>query len=89
MQPQPPHEITRVEFRGFGPNTFAYHNWQVYYKWTRGLHNGVDLVVPELQRRGSFRTEYEARTLRGNRGLARPASRYDPAAQALPQSHVA
>ena len=49
VQPQPPHEINRVEFRGFGPNTFAYHNWQVYYKWTRGLHNGVDLVVPEGQ----------------------------------------
>jgi N-acetyl-S-(2-succino)cysteine monooxygenase len=54
-----------------------------------GLDDFVDLVVPELQRRGSFRTEYEARTLRGNLGLARPASRYDPAAQALPQSHVA
>lgn len=49
VQPQPPHEINRAEFRGFGPSTFAYHNWQVYYKWTRGLHNGVDLVVPEGQ----------------------------------------
>jgi FMN-dependent oxidoreductase (nitrilotriacetate monooxygenase family) len=32
----------------------------------------VDLVVPELQRRGRFRTEYEATTLRGNLGLAEP-----------------
>jgi hypothetical protein len=29
-------------------------------------------VVPELQRRGLFRTEYEGRTLRENLGLARP-----------------
>jgi alkanesulfonate monooxygenase SsuD/methylene tetrahydromethanopterin reductase-like flavin-dependent oxidoreductase (luciferase family) len=30
----------------------------------------VDEVVPELQRRGLFRTEYEHETLRGNLGLA-------------------
>ncbi|MBX9760953.1 MAG: LLM class flavin-dependent oxidoreductase [Beijerinckiaceae bacterium] len=36
----------------------------------------VDKVVPELQRRGLFRTAYEGRTLRENLGLARPASRY-------------
>lgn len=36
---------------------------------TRGL-------VPELQRRGVFRTAYEASTLRGLLGLARPADRY-------------
>ncbi|MGW1957555.1 LLM class flavin-dependent oxidoreductase [Streptomyces sp. NPDC001920] len=36
---------------------------------TRGL-------VPELQRRGAFRRAYEADTLRGLLGLARPASRY-------------
>ena len=33
-------------------------------------------VVPELQRRGSFRARYEAGTLRGRLGLSRPASRY-------------
>lgn len=33
----------------------------------------VDLVVPELQRRGLFRTEYEGPTLRDNLGLPRPA----------------
>ncbi|MEV4049950.1 LLM class flavin-dependent oxidoreductase [Amycolatopsis sp. NPDC049688] len=36
---------------------------------TRGL-------VPELRSRGAFRTEYEASTLRGLLGLARPANRY-------------
>lgn len=29
----------------------------------------VELVIPELQRRGLFRTEYESATLRGNLGL--------------------
>jgi len=33
-------------------------------------------VIPELQRRGLFRTEYEAMTLRENLGLPRPVSRY-------------
>ncbi|MEW2075266.1 MULTISPECIES: LLM class flavin-dependent oxidoreductase [unclassified Streptomyces] len=33
-------------------------------------------LVPELQRRGAFRLAYEADTLRGLLGLARPANRY-------------
>jgi alkanesulfonate monooxygenase SsuD/methylene tetrahydromethanopterin reductase-like flavin-dependent oxidoreductase (luciferase family) len=33
-------------------------------------------LVPELQRRGLFRTSYEAGPLRGRLGLGRPASRY-------------
>jgi alkanesulfonate monooxygenase SsuD/methylene tetrahydromethanopterin reductase-like flavin-dependent oxidoreductase (luciferase family) len=33
-------------------------------------------LVPELQRRGAFRTGYEADTLRGLFGLDRPANRY-------------
>ncbi|WP_326684241.1 LLM class flavin-dependent oxidoreductase [Streptomyces microflavus] len=33
-------------------------------------------LVPELQRRGVFRTEYASTTLRGHLGLARPTSRY-------------
>ncbi|HTM77001.1 MAG TPA: LLM class flavin-dependent oxidoreductase [Devosia sp.] len=40
-----------------------------------GLAQFVDKVIPELQRRGLFRTEYEATTLRGNLGLAKPANR--------------
>ena len=42
----------------------------------QSLNEFVDLVVPELQRRGLFRTAYEGTTLRDNLGLARPASRY-------------
>ncbi|AWT55565.1 nitrilotriacetate monooxygenase component A [Mycolicibacterium smegmatis MKD8] len=34
----------------------------------------VRMVIPELQRRGLARTEYEGRTLRDNLGLARPIS---------------
>ena len=39
-------------------------------------------VVPELQRRGLFRTEYEGETLRDHLGLARPASRFSPVPEA-------
>ena len=41
-----------------------------------GLDDFVNLVVPELQRRGLFRTEYEGKTLRENLGLKQPKSRY-------------
>ena len=41
-----------------------------------GLDDFVDTVVPELRRRGLFRTEYEGKTLRENLGLARPANRF-------------
>jgi N-acetyl-S-(2-succino)cysteine monooxygenase len=40
-----------------------------------GLEDFVSLVIPELQRRGLFRTEYEGRTLREHLGLRRPAHR--------------
>ncbi len=36
----------------------------------------AELLVPELQRRGLFRTGYRADTLRGLLGLARPVNRY-------------
>jgi len=39
------------------------------------LNDFVDLVVPELQRRGVFRRAYEGRTLRENLGLRRPENR--------------
>lgn len=42
-----------------------------------GLDDFLTLVVPELQRRGLFRREYEARTLRGNLGLPVPRSRHE------------
>ena len=41
-----------------------------------GLDDFVDRVVPELQRRGLFRREYEGKTLRENLGLPRPANRF-------------
>ena len=41
-----------------------------------GLYDFVDKVVPELQKRGIFRKEYEGRTLRENLGLPRPANRF-------------
>ena len=41
-----------------------------------GLDDFVNLVVPDLQRRGLFRTEYEGKTLRENLGLKQPKSRY-------------
>ncbi|MDQ0972136.1 FMN-dependent oxidoreductase (nitrilotriacetate monooxygenase family) [Neobacillus niacini] len=41
-----------------------------------GLNDFVDFVVPILQKRGLFRTEYEAETLRGNLGIPYPENRY-------------
>lgn len=41
-----------------------------------GLDDFCDRVVPELQRRGLFRREYEGATLRENLGLPRPKNRF-------------
>ena len=41
-----------------------------------GLDDFVAQVVPELQRRGLFRCEYEGRTFRENLGLPRPENRF-------------
>jgi N-acetyl-S-(2-succino)cysteine monooxygenase len=43
-----------------------------------GLDDFVSLVIPELQARGLFRSEYEGPTLRDQLGLPRPKSRYAP-----------
>jgi FMN-dependent oxidoreductase (nitrilotriacetate monooxygenase family) len=45
-----------------------------------GLTDFIEHVVPILQARGVFRTEYEADTLRGNLGLPKPPNRYTAAA---------
>ena len=45
-----------------------------------GLDDLVELVIPELRRRGLFRSEYEGRTLRDNLGLRRPVNRHARAA---------
>ncbi|TSH93464.1 LLM class flavin-dependent oxidoreductase [Verticiella sediminum] len=47
-----------------------------------GLDEFVDEVIPVLQQRGLFRTEYEGSTLRDNLGLERPRSRYEAPAAA-------
>ncbi|WP_280310455.1 LLM class flavin-dependent oxidoreductase [Nocardia abscessus] len=44
-----------------------------------GLARFVDQVVPILQQRGLFRTEYTETTLRGHYGLARPVNQYESA----------
>jgi FMN-dependent oxidoreductase (nitrilotriacetate monooxygenase family) len=41
-----------------------------------GCEDFVELVTPELQRRGLFRTEYEGKTLRENLGLKPAVNRY-------------
>ncbi|MDN3016900.1 LLM class flavin-dependent oxidoreductase [Paenibacillus sp. BSR1-1] len=41
-----------------------------------GLNDFVDLVVPILQNRGIFRTEYEGETLRANLGIPFPENQY-------------
>jgi FMN-dependent oxidoreductase (nitrilotriacetate monooxygenase family) len=52
-----------------------------------GLDDFVDLVVPELRRRGVFRENYAGKTLRHHLGLARPQSQYtaSPLPSQLPQ----
>jgi FMN-dependent oxidoreductase (nitrilotriacetate monooxygenase family) len=59
-------------FDGYGVDGFLFHAAHL----PGGLDDFVNLVVPELQERGLFRTEYEGTTLRENLGLPRPASRY-------------
>ncbi len=41
-----------------------------------GLADVVDMVVPELQRRGLYKTDYVGKTLRENLGLPRHVNRY-------------
>lgn len=47
------------------------------------LTDFVDLVIPELQRRGLFRTAYEGKTLRDNLGLPFPQNRFALARHAI------
>ncbi len=53
----------------------------MFYSVPEGLDDFVDLVVPELQRRGIFRREYEGTTLRDHLGLKRPENRFFPGAK--------
>jgi alkanesulfonate monooxygenase len=54
-----------------------------------GLTDFIELVLPELRRRGLFRTEYEGRTLRENLGLSRPVNQFAARAHAKPVTPVA
>ena len=56
----------------------------LFHTMPGGLRDFVELVVPELQRRGLMRADYEARTLRGHLGLKRPPNRYAQAAEVAP-----
>jgi N-acetyl-S-(2-succino)cysteine monooxygenase len=58
----------------------AADGFNVMPAWLPGsLTDFVDMVIPELQRRGLFRTAYEGRTLRENLGLPIPPTRWRPA----------
>lgn len=48
----------------------------MFHSVPEGLDDFVNLVVPELQRRGIFRKAYEGRTLRDHLGLARPENQF-------------
>ncbi|KQN02396.1 monooxygenase [Sphingomonas sp. Leaf230] len=53
--------------------------FNIMFPWLPGgLDAFVDGVVPELQRRGLFRSEYEGTTLRDHLGLPRPENRFFP-----------
>lgn len=55
----------------------ACDGFTIQFPWVPGgLVEFVDKLVPELQRRGRFRTRYEGATLRENLGLPRPENRF-------------
>jgi FMN-dependent oxidoreductase (nitrilotriacetate monooxygenase family) len=59
----------------------AADGFNVMPAWLPGsLTDFVDMVIPELRRRGLFRSEYEGSTLRENLGLPVPPSRWRSAA---------
>ncbi|HWA45446.1 MAG TPA: LLM class flavin-dependent oxidoreductase [Hypericibacter adhaerens] len=59
-------------FQGRGADGFLIHPATL----PDGLEDICGLLIPELQNRGLFRTEYEGETLRENLGLPRPKNRY-------------
>ena len=54
-----------------------------------GLEEFTDQVVPLMQARGLFRTDYEGRTLRDHYGLPRPENQHLPRAAADAPAEVA
>ena len=53
-----------------------------------GLQYFTELVVPVLQQRGLFRTEYTGHTLRDNLGLDVPVNRYSVATEVEEQQEA-
>jgi hypothetical protein len=52
--------------------------WALFPTVPAGLDDFVALVIPELQRRGLFRSAYERATLRAHLGLPRPENQFFP-----------
>jgi len=55
----------------------------LFQHYPKPLEEWVDLVIPELQRRGLFRTEYESTTFRGNLGVPIPKNRFAQNARSI------
>ena len=60
----------------------AYDGLNLSFRATEDLDTFIERVVPLLQAKGIFRTEYEASTLRGNLGIPIPENRYTAARRA-------
>jgi FMN-dependent oxidoreductase (nitrilotriacetate monooxygenase family) len=54
----------------------ASDGFNLAFRLPEDLTHFVDTVIPILQERGLYRTEYEATTLRGNLGIPIPGNRY-------------
>lgn len=65
----------------------AVDGFMLFFMLETGMRDFGRLVIPELQRRGLFRTRYEGVTLRDHLGLRRPISRYE-ASDAPDDSHM-
>ncbi len=70
-KPQKVADLIQKWFEGRGADGFIFHA-----SIPSSLTGFIDDVVPILQDRGLFRTEYESDTLRGNLGLPYPENRY-------------
>lgn len=47
VQTSPPAGIESIGFSGFGPTMYALDNWLYEYEQTRGMHTGIDYLVPD------------------------------------------
>jgi FMN-dependent oxidoreductase (nitrilotriacetate monooxygenase family) len=64
--------------------TRATDGYNLRFRTIEDLENFTSTVVPILQRRGAFRSEYGSDTLRGNLGLPIPANRYSADRRLVP-----